>query len=580
VSIIDDLPAARSGASRSAMMRRRNLTHWTLESLPDAVASTDVEGRLTYLNAAAEAMTGYTRREALGKAHAQVLVVVDSVTGEQVSDAVVDAMARSRCVEQDFACMIVRRDHSRSAVEYAVSPLHDRDGAIIGAVLQLREAGRAGLLAADPRQTGDHDALTLLPNRALLKQRLGNAIALAVRRHGSGALMFLDLDHFKHVNDSLGHAVGDELLRSVAARLTACVRATDTVARLGGDEFVILLTEIEHARHAAHVAEKIVAAFSESRLVCGFDLHVTASIGISVFPDDGASVDAVMRNADVAMYHAKVRGRNSYEFFTADMNRRAIQRLGVESSLRSALKHGELLLHYQSKLDLRTGAMTGVEALVRRRGPADGLIYPDEFISVAEDSGLIVPMGRWVLQEACTQVRVWQEAGLDTVPVAVNVSAAEFRHRDFLSGIQQTLEHTGLAAEFLELELTETLLMKDAAASISLLGSLKSMGVRIAIDNFGTGFSSLGYLKHLPIDTLKIDRSFVQDLACDAGSASIVNAVIGLGKSLGKRVVAEGVQTHQQLELLRQSNCDQGQGFQFSHPLPSESFVRLLASRT
>jgi diguanylate cyclase (GGDEF)-like protein/PAS domain S-box-containing protein len=558
-------------------MRQRNRAHWTLESLSDAIVCTDALGNVTYLNAAAEAMTGYTRDEALGKPHAEVIAVEDSVTGERLREAAVEAMACAGTVGHAAACMVVDRGDSRRPVEYSVSPLHDRAGRVAGAVLQFRDAGRACSRAADARQSTQFDALTLLPSRALLTQRLACALALAVRRRGSGVLMFLDLDRFKTVNDTLGHAVGDELLRSVATRLTQCVRATDTVARLGGDEFVILLTEVEHAHHAADVAEKILAAFAEPRMVCGFELHITVSIGISVFPEDGSSVDAVMRNADVAMYHAKGSGRNSYQFFTADMNRRAIERLGVESSLRNALKHGELLLHYHSKMDLKTGAMMGVEALVRRRGPADGLIYPDAFISVAEDSGLIVPMGRWVLQEACAQVRAWQDAGLAIVPVAVNVSAAEFRHRDFLCGVKSTLENTGLPAHFLELELTESLLMKDTEASVSLLGSLKAMGVRIAIDDFGTGSSSLGYLKRFPIDTLKIDRSFVQDLAVDAGSASIVSAVIGLGKSLGQHVLAEGVETRQQLDFLRARHCDQGQGFQFSRPLPASGFAQLLA---
>jgi diguanylate cyclase (GGDEF)-like protein len=409
-----------------------------------------------------------------------------------------------------------------------------------------------------------------------LKERLSQAIGLAHRHGKQVALQFLDLDYFKHINDSLGHAIGDLVLQSVAVRLSACVRATDTVCRLGGDEFVILLAEIEQPQDAAHVAEKLLAAVAMPQLIGGRELHVTASIGISVYPDDGIDVDTVMQNADTAMYHAKANGRNNYQFFKADMNTRAIRRLFVESSLRRALKEGEFVLHYQPQIDLASGAMTGTEALIRWRDPDLGLVYPDQFIPIAEECGLIVPIGRWVLREACRQVQAWLDAGLRAVPVAVNISAVELRHKDFLEGVALTLKETGLAPSYLELELTENILMHDAESSASVLAALKAMGVQLAIDDFGTGYSSLSYLKRFPIDTLKIDQSFVRDLATHADDATIISAVIGMGRSLKQRVIAEGVETHEQLAFLQAQQCSVGQGFQFSHPLSAEDFTQLL----
>ncbi len=356
------------------------------------------------------------------------------------------------------------------------------------------------------------------------------------------------------------------------------MRATDTVCRQGGDEFVILLAEIERPQDAAHVAEKLRAALAVPHLIGGHELHVTLSIGISVYPDDGVDVDTVMQSADTAMYHAKASGRNNYQFFRADMNTRAVRRLFVESSLRRALKQGEFLLHYQPQIDLASGAMTGTEALIRWRDPDLGLIYPKQFVTIAEECGLIVPIGQWVLREACRQVQSWLDSGLRAVPVAVNISAVEFRHKSFLEGVALILKETGLAPRYLQLELTESILMHDAESSASVLVALKAMGVQLAIDDFGTGYSSLSYLKRFPIDTLKIDQSFVRDIATDADAATIVSAVIGMGRNLKQRVIAEGVETPEQLAFLQTQQCDEGQGFQFSQPLSAEDLALLLVS--
>ncbi|MBI5860782.1 MAG: EAL domain-containing protein [Rhodocyclales bacterium] len=423
-----------------------------------------------------------------------------------------------------------------------------------------------------------HDALTGLPNRILLQDRFGQAIELARRQGRQLAVMFLDLDRFKHINDSLGHAVGDQLLRSVAQRLVGCVRHSDTISRQGGDEFVLLLPYIERAEDAALSAQKMLAALALSHRIDQHDLHIGASIGISIYPDDGQDVETLIKSADTAMYSAKESGRNNYKFFEQSMSVRASQRQSIEGSLRCALERQEFVLYYQPKINLHSGAMAGAEALIRWQHPEQGLLSPAQFLPIAEDCGLILPIGCWVLREACRQVQAWLDSGLRVVPVAVNISAVEFRHRSFLESVALILKETGLAPHYLELELTESILMHDAESSAPVLEGLKAMGVRLAIDDFGMGYSSLSYLKYFPIDTLKIHQSFVHNIATDADDATIVRTMIGMGRNLKQRVIAEGVETHEQLEFLRAQHCDEGQGFQFSPPLLAEDFALLLVA--
>ena len=472
--------------------------------------------------------------------------------------------------------MLIRRDGFESAIEDSAAPIHNRSGQVTGAVIVFHDVSQSRAMAQKMTHLAHHDFLTGLPNRALLTERLSHAIGLAGRHRKQVGLLFLDLDDFKHINDSLGHAIGDQLLQSVAARLVASVRGTDMVCRQGGDEFVILLAEIEQTQDAAHIAEKLLAAFVTPHLIGEQELHVTLSIGISVYPDDGDNVDSVMQNADTAMFHAKEIGRNNYQFFRADMNTQAVRRMAVETSLRRALKQDEFLLEYQPQIDLASGAMIGAEALIRWQDPDLGLVYPAQFVSIAEASGLIVPIGHWVLHEACRQVRAWLDAGLCAVPVAVNISAVEFRHKGFVDGVALILQETGMAPGYLELELTESILMHDADSSVVVLDALKAMGVRLAIDDFGTGYSSLSYLKRFPIDTLKIDQSFMHDIITDTYDATIVSAIIGMGKNLKQRVIAEGVETQEQLAFLQAQHCADGQGFHFSHSLPPEDFGLLL----
>jgi diguanylate cyclase (GGDEF)-like protein/PAS domain S-box-containing protein len=564
--------------AQEALFEEKERAQVTLNSIGDAVLTTDLVGNVTYLNLVAESMTGWSHEEALGRPISEVFNILDSTTRLAAENPMLRAIAEDRTVGLASNCVLIRRDGFESPIEDSAAPIHNRDGRVAGGVIVFHDVSESRAMALEMAHLAQHDFLTGLPNRLLLTERFSHAIGLAQRHKKQVGLLFLDLDNFKHINDSLGHAIGDQLLQSVANRLVASVRATDTVCRQGGDEFVILLDEIGQPQDAAHVAETLRAALDVPHLIGGHELHTSLSIGISIFPDDGTDVDVLMQNADTAMYHAKTSGRNNYQFFRADMNIRAVRRRLVEGSLRRALKQEEFLLHYQPKIDLVSGTMTGAEALIRWQDPEHGLVYPAQFVPIAEQNGLIVPVGRWVLREACRQVQAWLDSGLRAVPVAVNISAVEFRHEAFLDGVALILKETGLAPRYLELELTESILMHDAESSATVLEALKAMGVQLAIDDFGTGYSSLSYLKRFPIDTLKIDQSFVRDIATDSDDATIVSAMIGMGRNLKQRVIAEGVETHQQLEFLQARQCDVGQGFHFSHPLSAADFARLLVT--
>ena len=428
--------------------------------------------------------------------------------------------------------------------------------------------------------SAQHDFLTGLPNRMLLNDRVNQAIVFASRLDKKVAVLFLDLDGFKHINDSLGHAIGDKLLQSIATRLTKCVRGTDTVSRQGGDEFVVLLSEMAHSEDAAITARRILQTISEVHSIDRHDLHVTTSIGISVYPDDGLDAATLIKNADTAMYQSKENGRHNYQFFKPAMNIRAVARQSMEESLRRALERQEFSLAYQPKVRLKTGEITGAEALLRWTHPTRGPISPAKFIPVAEDAGLIVAMDKWVLREACKQARAWIDTGLPRTTMAVNVSAIEFRNDKFLEGIFEVLEETGLDPRLLELELTESLLMKRPVATESILNTLRARGVRLAVDDFGTGYSSLSYLRKFSMDVLKIDKSFVQQITTAPEEAPIVTAMINMARSLNLRVVAEGVETPKEVAFLQARQCDEAQGFYFSRPVPAEQFARLLASGT
>ncbi len=467
----------------------------------------------------------------------------------------------------------LREEAALRAQKMTKAQLLEANDRLTVAMAYAQEMGDAAKLATEQMSyMAMHDFLTGLPNRALLADRLEQSIAFAKRYDNKVALMYLDLDHFKHINDSLGHAIGDQLLQSVAKRLHACVRLSDTVSRQGGDEFVVLLPEVGEVLDAALFAAKLIEAMTQPHLVGDYLLHVTLSIGISIYPDNAKDAETLIKNADIAMYHAKKNGRNNYQIFTPDMNVRAVARQSIKMALHQALKQREFVLHYQPKVNLESGAIIGAEALIRWQRSDGQLVYPEQFVPIAEECGLILPIGKWVLHEACCQTRAWLQAGLDIKHVAVNISAKELREKNFLLGVHAILNETGLDPRNLELELTESCLMQDTEPTMVALHALKNLGVQIAIDDFGTGYSSLNYLRHFPIDALKIDKSFVKDIESNGGEA-IVSAVIAMGRSLKHRVVAEGVETRQQLAFLQSHRCAEGQGYYFGRPMVAENFA-------
>ncbi len=558
-----------------ALFTEKERAQVTLHSIADGVISTNAQGDVTFLNAAAERLTGWAAPTAVGLPLVHVFQVVDSA--DVNSGAVLASGVRlSRGGVTTGERSLIRRDGSALPIEDAVAPLYQQDGRMTGAVIVFRDVTASRAMSLKMAYSAHHDGLTDLPNRTLFDDRLRQAVALARREHTRVAVLFVDLDRFKQINDSLGHATGDALLRSVAARLKRSVRASDTVSRHGGDEFVVLLSPLQRAEQAGVITEKILTALATPHDLAAQVLSVTASVGISVHPDDGDEPETLIRAADVAMYYAKEHGRGNCQFFTADMNARRLARQSLEASLRLALQRGELALHYQPKVNLTTSRMTGVEALIRWHHPTRGLVSPSEFIPAAEECGLIQPLGRWALREACGQARAWRDAGLRPMPIAVNVSMIEFGARGFLDHVTRVLEETGLEPSHLELEVTESVLMADTEATTTALYALKDLGIRLAIDDFGTGYSSLSYLSRFPIASLKIDQSFLRDMTPGGHDASLIHAVIGMGSALKLRVIAEGVENEEQLAWLRRTSCDEGQGYYFSRPVAADQFAGLL----
>jgi diguanylate cyclase (GGDEF)-like protein len=447
---------------------------------------------------------------------------------------------------------------------------------VAGVVGMVRDITQRKIAEQQIEYQAYHDALTGLANRRLFQEHLSLALTLAARRQRPLAVLFLDLDHFKVINDTLGHTMGDALLRLVATRLKACVRDGDTVARVGGDEFTIVLQDIEKRGDVAVVAQKVLHAVAEPIDLDNHRLYVTTSIGITLFPDDGADAEALLKNADNAVYRAKSEGRNAYRMSTQELNRSMQERLDLETGLHQAIERDEFVLHYQPQIDLRTMKIVGMEALLRWNHPERGLLLPEQFMSVAEERGLIIVIGEWVLREACWQAKQFREKGFPEFRVAVNLSARQFRDDSLIGNVAAALAESGLEASALELEITESVAMENIELTSAILAALRSTGVGIAIDDFGTGHSSLGYLKRFPIDALKIDRHFVEDLPDGIEDAAIVRAVVQLARGLDLRVIAEGVETQQQLDFLQHHACPEVQGYHFSYPVPAGEFERLL----
>jgi len=563
-------------AMAEALFNEQERAQVTLNSIGDAVISTDAEGRVAYLNIVAQRLTGWPSAEAIGRPLEEVFRIIDSDTRGLVPNPMKAATEQNRTVALPPHCILIRRDGVEFAIEDSSAPIRDRRGQVSGAVMVFHDVSTARAMELKLTYLAHHDSLTNLPNRSLLNDRMNQAISMSQRNHTALALLYMDLDRFKHINDSMGHWVGDRLLQSIAGRLIACARASDTVCRLGGDEFVILLPEVTHSNAAAACAEKSLQAVKLPHVLHVHEVHITASVGIVLYPEDGTDVETLLHNADSAMYEAKDRGRDNYQFYRPQLNSSAHERQSMEGALRHAVERHELELHYQPIVNLATGAIVAVEALVRWRRPPEGYVLPSRFIAIAEECGLIVPIGQWVLREACRQAKIWQDLSLPPLRLAVNTSAVELRSKEFVAGVERILADTGFSPRHLELELTETFLMQDSGATTLVLNALKELGVKLALDDFGTGYSSLSYMRRFPIDALKIDQSFVRDLTTDADDASVVSAIIRMGKSLHMRVVAEGVETQEQRSFLAKRKCSEAQGYYFSRPLKAQGFADLL----
>lgn len=544
-----------------------------LNSIGDAVLCTDIRGNVDYLNIAAEKITGWKRDEANGHHIGEVFKIINGVTRQHDQNPVEMVLLKSEPRGLNPNTVLVCRDGHEVPIEDSAAPIFDWNKKLTGAVVVFHDVSTIHAMTNKMAYLAQHDFLTNLPNRVLLNDRIAQAITLAKRGNAKVALLFLDLDNFKRINDSLGHASGDKLLQSVAQRLNDCVRSSDTVSRQGGDEFVILLTGGKDDLDITLIADKILAKLALPHTVVTGEVYITTSIGISVYPEHGNDTETLIKNADTAMYKAKDTGRNNYQYFTNEMNVRVVERHLIETNLRTALENQEFSLYYQPKINLESGQIIGAEALIRWIHPKLGLVLPERFVPVAEACGLIVPIGQWVLREACLQAKRWVDAGISAISIAVNISALEFRQNNFIENLRTILKETDLEGHNLQLEITESVLMHDAEASVALLIALKKMNIQLAVDDFGTGYSSLSYLKLFPIDVLKIDQSFVHDIAAKNNGGVIANAVIAMGKSLKLKVVAEGVENETQLTFLKELQCEEGQGHFFSVALNVDDFT-------
>ena len=545
-----------------------------MDTMREAVVIMDVRFRVTAVNPAFTDITGYTMVDVKGKRppfHAAL----------KIDGGRYGAMLRALKTHGTWQGEVwsKRKTGDDFAESLTVSAITGDSGeveryvAVTGDITQHKEDEERIYYQAN------YDALTGLPNRFLFLDRLGQALANAHRTGTILGLLFINLDRFKLVNDTLGHAFGDLLLKEASARLDACARASDTVARLGGDEFTIIMPNLKDARHTSRLAQRALDSLARPFDLDGHEAYVSASIGITVYPDDATDAGDLLKNADTAMDRAKNEGRANYQSFTSALNEEFQQRLVIRNGLSKALERGEFTLHYQPKVEILSGRITGVEALMRWDSPDIGRVPPTQFIPVLEETGQVVEVGEWAIRTACLQHKAWYEAGLPPLCVAVNLSARQLRESSFVSVVGKVLRETGVDAAGLELEITESMLISDSAESVRALGALHDMGIRLAMDDFGTGYSSLSYLKRFPIDTIKIDRSFVADLATDPDDVEIIKAIITIGHSLNRKVIAEGVETAEQLAILRQYRCDEMQGYLFSRPLPAEEMTEFLKEK-
>ena len=539
-----------------------------LDQIHDSVITMDLGGYITSWNKGAERLFGYAADEALGR---NILFLYADENEDDVA-------FHDEFLEHGGRELEVRRRRKSGEVFWAslsLSTMRDADGQPSGLIAYLVDVSERKQAEERINTLAYYDGLTGLPNRSLLLRLVDQALIEAERTGEHGALLFIDLNRFKPINDTLGHEVGDRLLTQIGERFRKALRREDVMARLGGDEFVAALFDIARREHAGIVAQKLLDSFNEPFLIDGYELSLGASIGISVYPQDGMNTATLLRYADVAMYRAKQTQQSGYMYYSQEMNQRSLDRMNIESGLRLALERGELQLYYQAKADITRSRITGAEALLRWLHPEQGMISPADFIPVAEDSGLIVQIGEWVLEQACRDIAEWQRAGLPITKIAVNISARQITGR-LPRVVAALLKKYALTADRLELELTESMLMHGSEAVIAMMDELHAMGITLALDDFGTGYSSLSYLKRFPIDALKIDRSFVSGIPDDAGDCAISGAIVSMAQQLGHKVIAEGVENEAQLSFLQRLGCDEMQGYLFARPLPAAEFVRLL----
>jgi diguanylate cyclase (GGDEF)-like protein/PAS domain S-box-containing protein len=514
--------------------------------------------------------TGFTPEEIKQKTFIELAPTLDPKKLSQMCDSLINKIRPMVSFETTFN----RKDESSYPAECKLQLVEpkDSDSEILVWVQDLTERKQ---MEDTIRQMAYYDSLTGLPNRNLLNDRLAVALANASRNHQKVAIFFLDLDHFKTINDSLGHEAGDHLLQQVSLRIKEVLRKQDTIARMGGDEFIILIPGLTDIDHTARLAEKILDAITPVFKIGDNELYIGCSIGISIFPDDGMEIKTLLKNSDLAMYRAKEKGRNTFQLYTPSMNFKAMERLAVEKNLRKALDREEFELYYQPKINLKSGKIAGVEALIRWDSPELGMVMPNQFIHIAEEARLIIQMGHWVFLTACQQAKLWRNAGLPEISISVNLSVIQFTHPNLVSEISKILKQTNTPPHHLELEITESVLMQDTTLAISILKKLSELGIKISIDDFGTGFSSLNYLKNLPMDYLKIDQTFIKDFSLPT-NAAITKAIVTLAQSLNMKTIAEGVETEEQRKFLTELNCDEAQGFLFSKPIPKDEMGELL----
>jgi diguanylate cyclase (GGDEF)-like protein/PAS domain S-box-containing protein len=543
-----------------------------IEEMEEWYFETDLEGNIIFFNEVFAHILGYSRNVLTG-------LNFRSFVKEEEADSIYELFNQvfnTGLPSRNFPYEFVRPDGTITSAEFSIFPKRDGADRTIGFRGVGHDITERKHAEARVQYLATHDALTDLPNRLMFSQLLNHTIQSSRRFKRQFAVFFLDLDRFKVINDSLGHEAGDQLLQEIAKTFKRVLREMDVIARLGGDEFVILIEEVKDLSHVAIVAQRILSAAMKPMIIMGQECRVTASIGISLFPRDGQDEQSLMKNADIAMYLAKEEGKNNFQFFSQEMKSHSFERLSLETNLRQALDRQEFSLHYQPKLDFKTGIITGVEALLRWQNPELGNVPPMRLIPVAEETGLIVPIGRWVLKTACLQNVAWQIQGLQEICMAVNLSVRQIMDESLLRDIQSTLKESGLKPHLLELEITESMLMKNPERVIKILNEIKKLGVRLAIDDFGTGYSSLGQLKRFPIDTLKVDRSFIRDVSQNSEDQGITEAIIAMGKTLSLTVIAEGVETEEQEAFLRSHACDEMQGYYFSKPTPPDQFAALL----